>query len=115
MKKVFLSLAVTALALAAYENKGGNPNEGEKTVASVTLNHATASLAVGDTLRLTATVAPDSATNKAVTWASSNTTVATVSSGLVTAKAEGSANITVTTQDGSKTATCAVTAVEAAG
>lgn len=59
---------------------------------------------------LTATVQPPEATNKTVTWESDKTSVATVSDGTVTAKGVGSANITVTTGDGGKTAKCAVTA-----
>jgi hypothetical protein len=59
---------------------------------------------------LTATVAPENATNKAVAWSSSNTAVATVSdTGLVTAIAAGTATITVRTNDGSRTATATVT------
>jgi hypothetical protein len=54
-------------------------------------------------------VQPDNATNKNVTWSSSNPGVATVNNGTVTAVTAGSATITVTTQDGGKTATCAVT------
>ena len=76
----------------------------------VSLNKATTTLTVGDTETLTATVTPENASNKAVTWSSDNTAVATVSdNGLVTAVSGGSANITVTTADGSFTATCAVT------
>jgi hypothetical protein len=79
-------------------------------VTSVALNAATATVNTGATTQLTATVAPSNATNKNVTWASSNTAIATVSStGLVTAKAIGTATITVTTQDGAKIATCVVT------
>ena len=79
-------------------------------VTGVSLNKTTASLEVNDTLQLTATVSPSNATNKAVTWNSNNTTVASVSNtGLITAKAEGSATITVTTADGGFTATCNVT------
>ena len=60
--------------------------------------------------QLKATVTPSSATNKNVTWESSNTAVATVdSNGLVTGVKEGTATITVTTEDGKKTATCTVT------
>ena len=62
-----------------------------------------------NTLTLTATVAPANATNKAVTWASSNPSVAKVENGVVTALACGTAVITATTQDGNHTATCAVT------
>jgi hypothetical protein len=59
---------------------------------------------------LTATVAPTNATNKAVTWTTSNSAIATVStSGLVTGKAAGSATITVKTSDQSKTATSVIT------
>ncbi|HPY79532.1 MAG TPA: Ig-like domain-containing protein, partial [Bacilli bacterium] len=56
----------------------------------------------------TATVAPTNATNKNVTWSSTNSSVASVSGGVVTANAAGSATITVTTVDGSFTATCSV-------
>ncbi|MFA6660744.1 MAG: Ig-like domain-containing protein, partial [Bacilli bacterium] len=55
-----------------------------------------------------ATVAPTNATNKNVTWSSTNSSVASVSGGVVTANAAGSATITVTTVDGSFTATCSV-------
>ncbi|MGN0341631.1 MAG: Ig domain-containing protein [Roseburia sp.] len=61
------------------------------------------------TVQLTATVTPDNATNKEVIWTSSNTGVATVdANGKVTAVANGTCTITVTTADGSKTATCTV-------
>ena len=63
----------------------------------------------GETATLVATVYPENASNKTVTWASSDSTVASVADGVVTAKAEGSATITVTTADGSFTDTCAVT------
>ena len=52
---------------------------------------------------------PDKATNKKVTWKSSNTKVAAVYNGIVTAVGEGTATITVTTVDGNKSATCKVT------
>jgi len=63
----------------------------------------------GQTVQLTATVEPANATNKSVTWSSSNTAVATVENGVVTAVGNGTAVITVTTEDGGKTATCTVT------
>ena len=79
-------------------------------VTGVSLDQTSLTLTEGDTKTLTATVSPSNATDKSVTWSSSNTSVATVSSsGLVTAKSAGSATITVTTKDGSKTATCKVT------
>ena len=78
-------------------------------VTSITLNQTTATLKKGETLTLTATVAPSDAANKSVTWSSSNTSVATVStSGVVTAIGEGTAVITVKTADGGKTASCTV-------
>ncbi|MGM9551176.1 MAG: Ig domain-containing protein [Clostridia bacterium] len=82
-------------------------------VTGVSLNKTTANLTVGGTETLTATVTPDTATNKAITWESSNTSVATVENGKVTAKAAGTATITVTTSDGEFTATCKVTVTEA--
>ena len=79
-------------------------------VTGVSLNKTSATMTVGNTMTLTATVSPSTATNKNVTWTSSNTSVATVStSGVVTAKAAGSATITVKTADGNKTATCSIT------
>ena len=81
-------------------------------VTGVTLNKSTLTLAVGGTETLTATVAPENATNKNVTWSSSASAVATVANGVVTAVAAGAATITVTTQDGNRTATCAVTVTQ---
>ena len=78
-------------------------------VTGVTLNKTSTSLYVGGTETLTATVAPDNATDKTVTWTSSNPSVATVENGVVTAVSAGTATITVTTDDGGKTATCTVT------
>ena len=82
-------------------------------VTGVTLDQNSLSLEEGDTQQLTATVAPSNATDQSVSWSSNNTSVATVSSsGLVTAVSAGSATITVTTTDGGKTDTCAVTVTQ---
>jgi len=70
---------------------------------------ATASMYVGDTKYLNPTIVPANATDQNVTWSSSNTSVATVEYGNVTAVDKGTATITVTTEDGNKTATCIVT------
>lgn len=79
-------------------------------VTGVSLNKDSLSLEPGGSEALTATVTPDNATNKNVTWSSSAEGVATVdANGNVTAVAEGTATITVTTEDGNKTATCTVT------
>lgn len=80
-------------------------------VQGISLNHdAKTFTKAGETLQLTATIYPDSATNKTVTWKSSDKTVATVDeSGLVTAVGNGTANITATTEDGNFKATCQVT------
>ncbi len=84
-------------------------------VTGVMLSQTEAELTMGgEALQLTATVAPANATNKNVTWTSSNEAVATVSEGgLVTAVAAGEADITVTTTDGNFTAVCKVTVKEA--
>ncbi|WP_370452882.1 Ig domain-containing protein [Pantoea sp. Bo_2] len=79
-------------------------------VTGVTLDKTTLSVAVGASSdALVATVAPATATNKAVTWASDNEKVATVADGVVTGVKAGTANITAKTADGGKTATCAAT------
>ena len=77
-------------------------------VQGVTLNKNSLVIKRGATGSLTATVTPANATNKSVTWSSSDTSIATVSSGVVTGVAVGTATITVTTTDGGKTATCTV-------
>ena len=82
-------------------------------VTGVELNKTSTSIEVGATETLTATVAPADATNKSVTWTSSNEAVATVDGGVVTGVAAGTATITVTTMDGSFTATCTVTVIAA--
>ena len=85
-------------------------------VTGITITPTTATLNVGGTQQVTSTVAPANASNKTVTYSSSNTSVATVNStGLITATASGTATITATTQDGAKTATCAVTVNTATG
>jgi uncharacterized protein YjdB/agmatine/peptidylarginine deiminase len=69
-----------------------------------------ASVGINETLQLTAEVLPENATNKQVTWSSSNTDIAIVdASGLVTGISEGPAVITATTVDGGYTAACEVT------
>ncbi|MGX9931958.1 Ig-like domain-containing protein [Virgibacillus salarius] len=79
-------------------------------VTGVSVDPATAELEEGATQQLTETISPSNATDKGVTWSSSDEAVATVdSNGLVTAVAEGNATITVTTNDGSFTASCDVT------
>ena len=81
-------------------------------VTSVTLDVTELALEVPATATLTATVAPEEATDKTVVWTSDNEAVATVADGVVTAVAEGTATITVTTVDGGFTATCIVTVTE---
>jgi len=79
-------------------------------VTSVKLDKSEATLTVGGTVTLVATVAPENATNKKMTWKSDKTDIATVdANGKVTAIKAGTATITVTTEDGNKTATCKVT------
>lgn len=79
-------------------------------VSDITLNKEATSIVKGATETLVATVTPPDAENKAVTWASDKPAVATVDqNGKVTAVDGGTANITATTVDGKKVATCVVT------
>ena len=80
-------------------------------VTGITVSPTSLTLEEGQTQQLTASITPDNASNKAVSWSSNNTNIATVSStGLVTAKTEGTATITVKANDGSNMqATCTVT------
>lgn len=76
-------------------------------VTNITLNKTSLTLLPGATSTLTVTYTPTDATNRSVTWSSGNTSVATVSGGVVTAKGAGTATITAKTTNG-KTATCSV-------
>lgn len=82
----------------------------DKAVESVSLNKTSLNLLKERIFTLKAYITPSNAKNKSVTWKSSNTKVAKVDKeGKVTAIDNGTAKITVTTQDGNKTATCTVT------
>ncbi len=85
------------------------PADEKVSVTGVTLDQTELTIVVPQTATLVATVAPADATNNAVKWTSDKEEVATVDNGVVTAVAEGTANITVTTVDGEFTATCVVT------
>ena len=80
-------------------------------VAGVSLDKSELSLTVGESAAIVATVEPEDATDKRVTWSSSNASVATVSDGTIYAKGVGTATITVTTVNG-KTASCTVSVKE---
>ena len=88
------------------------PSPSVVAVTGVKLSAIGIELPVGGSKRLSATITPSNATNKDVTWSSDNTSVAAVNaSGLITAKGEGTATVTVRTGDGGYTATCKITVV----
>lgn len=103
---------ITADAIDIDQN--GNLKPYNEVISSITLNKITDSLTVGQSDTLIATVTPDNATNKTVTWTSSDPSIATVdSNGKVTAVKAGTATITATTTDGSNlSASCVVTVAE---
>ena len=78
-------------------------------IEEVSINKTSLSLTAGETETLVATVLPSDATDKSVIWSSSNSSVASVDNGVVTAISPGTAFITVTTVAGNKTVTCSVT------
>ena len=82
-------------------------------VSDVTVDPTQVTLKVGQTATLSATVSPDNATDKTVVWTSSNTEVATVADGVITALKVGS--VTITAKAGDKSAACAVAVENAAG
>ncbi len=81
-------------------------------VTGVTLDKTSVVLDKGSSTTLTATVLPANATDKEVVWSTSDSKVATVSNGKVTATGPGDATITVTTSDGGRTATCRITVLD---
>ena len=102
-KYFFLWLTIVTICIALFSSC-------KEPVTGVMLNKNELTLIPGETETLVATVQPANASNDKVTWTSNNPDVATVSdNGLVTAMDNGTATITVTSQDGNKTATCEVT------
>ena len=104
----------TATVTATAEGKSGTCAVTVKAkavnVTEVTLDKTELTLTEGETETLTATVKPDNADNRKVTWISDKTEIATVDgAGKVTAVKAGEAVVTVTTEDGGKTASCKVT------
>lgn len=98
------------VALSSIENILSADDSEVIPVTGVSLDNSTLDIRVDETRKLNAAVEPAGATNKKVTWASSNEAVATVdAAGNVTGVAPGTATITVTTQDGGKQASCTVT------
>ncbi|MDW5289198.1 Ig-like domain-containing protein [Formosa sp. PL04] len=94
--------------LYAVNLEGGSSTDISVTEVSISLSSV--SLNAGETVTLSETVLPENATNKLVTWSSDQSTIANVDSdGIITAISSGSTIITVTTIDGYKIATCAVT------
>ena len=107
------TITIKAEALnGAYITKTIDVTVSNVPVTSVTLD-ASRELTLNTTATLTPTILPSNATNKEVTWSSSNSSVVSASAtGVLTGKALGTATITVTTVDGGKTASCNVTVVE---
>ncbi|MBD5150252.1 MAG: hypothetical protein HDT18_07780 [Oscillibacter sp.] len=121
-----VTVTCTASATAANEAGGETTKDGTGSitiefvepdpiaVTGVSLNKSELTLVAGSSETLTPTVTPTDAANKEVTWKSSNDAVAEVTSaGKVTAVAAGTATITVKTEDGGYTASCAVTVTAA--
>lgn len=112
MKKFKFALLAFMTALISFAFTACSDDDDEVKdvpVTAVTVNPTTLALKTGTTGTLTATVTPENATVTTVSWSSSDEKVATVDKGVVTAVAEGTATITVKTDDGGFTAACAVT------
>ena len=105
-----VSFSTISGVLVNLPNSQTNIKGGSTDVAGITLDKTTAELTEGETLTLTATVTPEDATDKTVTWTSSDETIATVKDGVVTALKAGKVTITVTsTSNSSVSATCEIT------
>lgn len=115
-------LALLAMSVTACNAPTSRPSEGghsgdhsqsqvETAVNGISLSYETLTMYKGKSATLKATVTPDTALNKEVTWTSSNISVATVNNGVITAISEGTTVITVKTSEGGYTATCALTVI----
>lgn len=110
VKEGFATITVTSRDGGARASCEVSVTSAVVEVESVSLSQKEATLTVGKTLTLTASVLPENATDKTVAWSSNNTDVATVKDGVVTAVKTGSASITATA--GGKNASCTITVKE---
>ncbi len=109
VRRAGTSSQVNSITLTLGEGGSVTPPD-PVSVTGVSLNKNATTIAIGANETLTATITPANADNQAVTWSSNNTAVASVDqTGKVTGVSAGTATITVTTQDGNKTASCTVT------
>lgn len=103
-----LTLAVSAAVAAAALASTGCDGKKDVAVEKVTISETSLAIKTGEEATLTATVLPENATNTTLVWASGNPSVASVADGVVRGLAEGTSTITVSTEDGSKSASCLV-------
>ena len=112
-RQTALLVAVVLLSIGFWscsKDEKQDPEPSAVAVTGVTLKKTSISIQVDDKETLIATVLPEDATNKNISWKSDKPEIASVNAnGKVTGVAEGEATITVTTEDGGKTATCLVT------
>lgn len=117
---IVTAIKVGAATITAKSDDGGKTAtctvtvEAKNTpVTGVTLDKTSYEMTEGDEVTLTATISPENATNKNVSWSSSNTSIATVDNGKVTALGEGNTTIMVKTEDGNWGATCDISVIKA--
>ena len=111
---IITALKAGSVTISAVSEDGGKKAECKVTVSAIglTLDQTSLDLCTGEKFRLSASFTPDDAPTRNLAWSSSNDAVVSVSQdGEVTAVAEGKATVTVTTEDGGKTAECVVEAI----
>ncbi|MDR0436779.1 MAG: Ig-like domain-containing protein [Bacteroidales bacterium] len=112
MKKILLIAAIIGIVLTAATSSCKKKDKSVP-VTDIMLSQTSATMVIGDTLTLTATVLPTNATDQTVSWTSSAANIATVENGKIIALSEGATAISVTTENGNKTAICLVTVTKA--
>ena len=111
MKRILPFIALTAVTVLSVFSCQQEPEEIR--VSSISLSKSTLELTVGDQASLDATISPDNATNKKISWSSSKESVATVTpDGIVEAVSAGTAFITATSEDSGVSAKCEITVKE---
>lgn len=102
------TMAVLAAIAAAAWTFTGCDEKKDVAVEKVTISESSLSIKTGEEAKLTATVLPKDATNTTLVWTSGNPSVASVTEGVVKGLSEGTSTITVSSEDGSKSASCLV-------
>lgn len=110
LRKITMACLLLALINNCSDDGDAQQPQSNVPVSGISMNSNAETVYTANTIQLTATIMPSNATNKDITWSTTNDLIASVNQfGLVTGISEGTSTITATTVDGNKTDNCLIT------